>query len=317
MDAPSLTFYCELGAGPLRELFATPGLHEDLVALRASVSLGLLDLGPERAEVVRRLTGEGIPVIAWLLLSEAQGYWFNTGNVEQARARYEAFRDWTAKEGLSWAGVGLDIEPDMRDMHELFKRPWRLVPRALVRTVRGGGTLRRAREGYAALVERIRADGYRVDAYQFPFILDERQARSTLLQRASGVLDLEADREVLMLYSSFARPYGPALLWSYGPGGHSLAVGVTGGGVQPPEGVRLPEPLSWDELSRDLRLAVRWTRDLHVFSLEGCVQQGFLPRLRTLDWDAPVDPPLVPARRVDGLRRAARAVLETSARVLR
>ncbi|HZI12419.1 MAG TPA: hypothetical protein VE153_18695 [Myxococcus sp.] len=308
MDAPTLTFYCELDAGPLRELFATPGLHEDLVALRASVSLGLLDLGPERAEVVRRLTREGVPVIAWLLLSPEQGYWFNTGNVDAAAARYEAFRAWTKKEGLEWAGVGLDIEPDMRDVQELFTGNWRVVPRALSRMVRGGSTLRRAREGYAALVERIRADGYRVDAYQFPFILDERQARSTLLQKVAGVLDLKADREVLMLYSSFARPLGPALLWSYGPGKHSIAVGVTGGGVQP-EGVRLPPPLTWDELSRDLRLAVRWTRDLHVFSLEGCVQQDFLSRLRTLDWDAPVEPPLVSSRRVDGVRRAARAVL--------
>lgn len=310
-----LTFFCELGAGPLRELFATPGVVEDLVALGAGVSLGLLDLSPERAEVVRRLNHEGIPVTAWLLLPEDQGYWFHADNVAQATARYDAFRAWTAEHGLRWDGVGLDIEPDIRELRKLLERGWRRLPALMPRLLRGR-RVRKAREAYTALVERIRADGYRVDTYQFPFIVDERQSRSTLLQRVSGVLDVRSDREVLMLYTSFLRPHGAALLWSYGPGAPSIAVGITGGGVELP-GAHLPQPLDWTELSRDLRLAVRWTHDLHVFSLEGCVRQGFLSRLRTFDWDAHVDPPAIPARRVDVLRRAARGVLRVSARVFR
>ncbi|WP_163997519.1 hypothetical protein [Pyxidicoccus caerfyrddinensis] len=310
-----LTFFCELEAGPLRELFATPGVLEDLVALQAGVSLGLLDLGPERAEVVRRLNREGIPVTAWLLLPEDQGYWFHAGNVAQATARYDAFRAWTAEHGLAWDGVGLDIEPDIRELRRVLEGGWRRLPELLPRLGRGA-RVREARAAYTGLVGRIRADGYRVDTYQFPFIVDERQSRSTLLQRVSGVLDLPSDREVLMLYTSFARPHGAAMLWSYGPGAASFAVGITGGGVELP-GLHPPKPLDWAELSRDLRLAVRWTHDLHVFSLEGCVRQGFLSRLRTFDWDAPVDPPAIPARRVDVLRRAVRGVLRVSARVLR
>lgn len=315
MESPSLTFFCELASGPLRELFATPGVIEDLVALRAGVSLGLLDLGPERAEVVRRLNGEGLPVTAWLLLPESEGYWFHAGNVAQATARYEAFRAWTAEHGLTWAGVGLDIEPDIQELRGFLEGGWRRLRGVLPRLVRGA-RVREGQAGYAALVERIRVDGHRVDTYQFPFIVDERQSRSTLLQRVSGVLDVPADREVLMLYTSFVRPHGAAVLWSYGPGAASIAVGITGGGVELP-GARLPPPLDWTELSRDLRLAVRWTHDLHVFSLEGCVRQGFLSRLRTFDWDAPVDPPALPARRVDVVRRAVRAVLRVSAHVLR
>ncbi|MBZ4416509.1 hypothetical protein [Myxococcus sp. RHSTA-1-4] len=310
-----LTFFCELESRPLCELFATPGVVEDLVALQSGVSLGLLDLGPERAEVVRHLNREGIPVTAWLLLPEEQGYFFHVGNLAQASARYDAFLAWTAEHGLKWAGVGLDLEPDIQELRGFMEGRWRRLPRLLPRLLLGS-RLRRGRAGYSALVERIRADGYKVDTYQFPFIVDERQSRSTLLQRVSGVLDLPADREVLMLYTSFARPHGAAVLWSYGPGAASIAVGITGGGIEFP-GAKLPPPLDWTELSRDLRLAVRWTHDLHVFSLEGCVRQGFLSRLRTFDWDAPVDPPALPARRVDAVRRMARAVLRASAHVLR
>ena len=315
MKPPMLTFFCELEAAPLRELFATPGVVEDLAALGAGVSLGLVDLGPERAQVVQRLNQEGIPVTAWLLLPMAQGYWFHAGNVEQATARYDDFRAWTLEHGLRWEGVGLDIEPDIRELRRWMEGGWRQMGEILPRLVQGR-RVRDARAAYVRLMERMRADGYRVDTYQFPVIVDERQSRSSLVQRLAGVLDLPADREVLMLYTSFLRPYGPAALWSYGPGSQSVAVGVTGGGVDLPGGFA-PRPLDWAELSRDLRLAVRWTHDLHVFSLEGCVRQGFLTRLKTFDWDAPVDPPLMGARRVEVVRRAARLLLRTSARVLR
>lgn len=311
-----LTFFCELAPQPLVELFDTRGVVEDLQALQAGVSLGLLDFSPERAEVVRRLNRESIPVTAWLLLPVDQGYWFHAGNVLQARARYEAFRTWTAEQGLQWAGVGLDIEPDIQELRAWAEAPLRSLPGMLSRFLLRGGRTREARAGYRALVERIRADGYRVDAYQFPLIVDERQARSSVLRRVAGVLDVPADREVLMLYTSFVRPRGAALLWSYAPGTGSLAVGSTGGGVDLP-GVLASPPLDWTELSRDLRLAVRWTHDLHVFSLEGCVKQGFLSRLRVFDWDAPVEPPWVESRRVDAVRRALRGVLSVSGQVFR
>jgi len=44
--------------------------------------------------------------------------------------------------------------------------------------------------------------------------------------------------------------------------------------------------MPWEELSRDLLLASGVTRDIFVFSLEGCVRQGFLERLLDFDWRA-------------------------------
>ncbi|XXF75454.1 hypothetical protein P2318_20560 [Myxococcaceae bacterium GXIMD 01537] len=311
MDARRLTFFCELDAPALQALFDEPGVLEDVRALEAGISLGLIDLSPERAAVVRRLNAAGIPVMAWLLLPPEQGYWLHLGNAPQAEARYGEFLAWTRAHGLRWAGVGLDIEPDLRDFQRAFSEGWlRLLPSVPGRLL-SGGRLRRARETYGALVERIRADGYPVESYQFPLIVDEREAGSTLWQRLSGVLDLSVDREVLMLYTSFVRPLGPAYLWSYLARARAAAVGITGGGVPLPPGVDA-RPLTWEELSRDLRLARRWCNDLYVFSLEGCVRAGFLQRLRELDWDAHVEPPEQEALRVDAARRAAVRALRGS-----
>jgi len=309
LNSPHLTFFCELPPQELQELFADPAVTAALKQLNAAVSLGLLDLSRERAEVVRSLNEAGIQVIAWLLLPEEQGYWFNLDNSAAALERYRAFRAWTGVENLQWVGIGLDIEPDIRVFADWRQSPWRTLASAALR-LGDRARLSGAREAYHSLIAEARRDGYRVDVYAFPVIADERKAGSTLLQRLSGLVDLQADREVWMLYSSQFRPYGAGLLASYAPEAQSIAVGVTGGGVD--TGVVDARPLTWEEFSRDLLLACRCSDDLHIFSLEGCVQQGFLSRLAAFDWKAPVQAPVESERQISRLRHILRAGLVAS-----
>lgn len=276
---PELSFFCELSGDAITRLFADGRVAAWMKELKATVTIGLVDLGPERAAVVRDLNARGVPVAAWLLLPQECGYWCNSTNAPQAAARYDAFRAWTAAEGLRWTRVGLDIEPNLQDVQAVRHSPLALVYHAAPRLF---DEVDDARDAYQALIERIQGDGWPVDAYVFPFIHTEREAGTSSLQRVTGMLDLEVDREICMLYTSFARPHGPALLDLYGPHFPALAVGVTGGGVE--EGVDPPEPLSWEEFARDLRLARRHTRDIHVFSLEGCVERGWMERLLAFDW---------------------------------
>ncbi|MBC7261989.1 MAG: hypothetical protein H5T63_08245 [Chloroflexi bacterium] len=311
MSQPRLTFFCELEADRLQVLFADESVIDGLRAVEGRVSLGILDLSAERAAVVRLLNENRIPVTAWQLLPKEQGYWFNVDNAPQAAARYQEFKKWTAKHRLRWDGVGLDIEPDIREMRQLALDRRSLLPVLLKRGL-DTERLRRAQMQYQTLVAQIRADGYRVDSYQMPFIVDERQAGSTLLQRLAGLVDIVVDREVLMLYSSLFRPYGPGLLWSYAPDAQSVGLGVTGGGVEI-EGVTTSPPMDWDEFSRDLLLAHHWTDDIHIFSLEGCVQQGFLAKLADFDWAQPVLPPVKSAAQVKRMRQALRSALWASA----
>jgi len=308
---PQLTFFCELEPDKLQALFADGRVSDHLLALEASVSLGILDLTDRRARMVRTLNEAGIPVIAWQLLPKEQGYWFNAANAPQAAARYADFQRWTTEHDLHWDGVGLDIEPDIQEMRQLAGGRWAVLPALLERTFHGE-RLRQAQTQYAMLAARIRADGHRVDSYLIPFMVDERQAGSTLLRRLAGLVDIPVDREVLMLYTSFFRPRGPGILWSYGSEAASIAVGVTGGGVDV-GGIVANRSLDWDEFSRDLLLARYWTDDIHIFSLEGCVTQGFLSRLRGLDWEQATTQPLTMAAQIETYRKALRAGLWASA----
>jgi hypothetical protein len=314
--APRLNFACELAADDLTALFADGMVVEQLVALGASVTLGLLDLSAERAAVVRRLNAAGIPLTAWLLLPLDEGYWFNANNAPLAAARYDAFHAWSAEHGLVWAGVGIDVEPDTREIQHLLGGPrgprWPLALTLLRRIVDDRARARAATQ-YARLVARARADGYPVHSYELPFLEDERAVGGSLLYRILGLVDVGADRAIPMLYTSFMGSRGVGFLWSYGRGKEAIIVGSTGGGVKL-GGLDQERPLDWEEFARDLRLASRLAGDVGVFSLEGCVRRGFLDRLCDFDWDAPLTLPTDAAATIDRWRAIARCVLWITAR---
>jgi hypothetical protein len=310
MGPPNITFFCELSGSELYTLFENPEVIEALKGLNAGVSLGILDLSDERAGIVKRLNASGIKTIAWLLLPEEQGYWFNQTNYRYAEGYYQEFTEWSSGHGLVWDGIGLDFEPDIREMKLIARQGWWVIVRFLPRLFDRSG-FRQAQERYKELVRRISSDGYNVDGYLFPVILDEREAGSETLQRITGLVDPPVDREVLMLYTSYLRPYGPGVLWNYAQEAVSIGIGNTGGGVY--IGLGDARPLNWDELARDLRLAWSWCDDIHIFSLEGCVRQGFLERLRTFKWDQPMMVPEEQSKKVSNRRRILRSILWVSA----
>ena len=105
----------KLATVELQPLFSQPDVIDDLRRLNAAVSLSLMDLSPGRAGVVQRLNEAGIPVTAWIALPKEEGYYLNAANAGEAVARFAAFETWTSEYGLRWAGVGLDIEPNLQE----------------------------------------------------------------------------------------------------------------------------------------------------------------------------------------------------------
>jgi|MTBAKSStandDraft_1061840.scaffolds.fasta_scaffold01726_6 hypothetical protein len=284
-----LTFFCELDGPALKKLFENRFVYDDLKTLGASISLGILDFSAERVEILRKLNRLGIPVKAWLLLPKEEGYWFNMENYAQALQRYNDFKIWTDENSLVWSGIGLDIEPDINQMTEVHSKPSSVLKKALRRYLTKDA-LKQASLAYRKLATSIKDDGYFLEAYHLPFMLDERKAGSTVAQRLGGLVDVPVDREVLMLYSSLYQPLGNTILWSYAAEAQAIGIGITGGGVVV-DGVKTPRTLTWDEFATDLRLGWQSGKPVYVFSLEGCVEQDFLPRLVTFDPSGEVSVP--------------------------
>jgi hypothetical protein len=277
-----LRFFCELDSTALGPTFSKAVIGQ-LVHLRAGVTLGLRDLTDQRAELVRELHDRGVRVGLWVLLPVEHGYFATHHNVELVSQRCDEVLEWVARHGLQVEALGLDFEPDLRELQSLLERPL-LTSRRWAHRARVA-SLGPTKAAYAVLVNTLRSRGVTVESYQFPLLLEDRAASDDWWQRMTGSLDVEVTREVVMLYSSLFGALGPGLVPHFAGRARAIGVGSTGGGVDP-----LPK-LDWPTLRRDLLLAARACDDVSIFSLEGCVAQGFLPMLCELDWEAEVIAP--------------------------
>lgn len=307
MAPPRITFFNELPSAALVELFAIDGVETFLRDGGYALSMGLIDLTEERAQIVRRLEASRIPVTGWLLLDLAEGYWLNADNAAAARRRYEETIAWADASGLRLHRIGLDIETPRADAAALMQRP-RAALWEFLRRRRSPQAIEAAERAYGDLVADIRAAGRSVEAYHFPFLMDERIAGSRLLRRTLGVLDIDCDLEVPMLYSTYL---GESLAVSYFAESPAIALGVTGGGVNADDPRERRRLLSGAMLERQLLAAARSSEELYVFSLEGCVWNGLLPQLRELDWRRPVPETLASPQGGARRRMLLRTLLRT------
>jgi hypothetical protein len=96
-----------------------------------------------------------------------------------------------------------------------------------------------------------------------------------------GIVDIEVDTEIPMLYTSAMG--NPGIIPLYHQDKMPVAIGSTGGGVKV-EGIELAA-LTWDKLERDLLIASNLTDEILIFCLESSVQKGFLFKIKNLDFD--------------------------------
>ena len=277
---PDLSFFCELPEKEFINLFADSSLIPELVDMKVSIRIGLHDFGNGRTGVIQRLNQAGIPVYAWMLLPEEDGYWFNMHNGEKARKRYDDFKKWTTENNLKWEGIGLDIEPDMNDAKLAFSHPWKLAWKVYKRLY-DNKSLKDAKDIYQSLISDMKTDGYAVESYIIPYIIEERAKKTTSLQKVLGIVDLETDTEIPMLYTSLMD--NPGILPLYIKKGHPAGIGSTGGGVSI-GGFELAA-LTWEKLERDILIASELTDELVIFCLETSVQKSFLVKIKNFDYN--------------------------------
>lgn len=221
---------CDQGIEQMQSLFADRNVIASLKQLHAEIAIAILDFTPQRTEIVRCLNQAEIPVIAWMMLPRDDGYYFNADNAPAAAARIAAFEKWTNQNGLKWTAVGLDIEPNFSELASLKTHAWRLLSTLLRRSL-DSRRMERARQEYSKIIAEIQSRGYSAQTYQMPYIPAERSVHSTLLDRLLGTVDVRGNEEYLMLYTSFARPVGAAMIWSLGRDAQAISIGSTDGDI--------------------------------------------------------------------------------------
>lgn len=296
-NRPRLIFFTELDGSALLNLLLRPHVLDMLAANDMGVAMALIDQDEQRVRAVRLMNQHKIYTAAWLMLPASEGLWFNLQNYPQAVEHYRAFHAWASEHELHFEAVGIDIEPPLGSLasgpqwtfRELIVRLWQARENILYPA---------AHAAYSDLIAEMHHADYEVHAYQLPVVADDRRAGTTLLQRALDIVELPADVEVLTCYSSLpferlSNDFGGALVASYGASSDGVAIGSTGGGATLDGDTETLPPLSWEALERDLLLAARHADTIYIFSLEGSVERGLLPRIVSLNWTADARPLLL------------------------
>ena len=281
-NKPHLSFACELNGKDFGELMSDSSLIKELAEMQVSLIVGVMDFSPERTMAIQKLNTAGVPLVAWLLLPQEEGYWFNMHNGDKALGRYSDFKRWTAENGLKWKGIGIDLEPDINDSRLALTHPWRMAWKAYLRLF-DRKSLENGQQYYRELLSVMKADGFQVESYIIPLIFKEREKKTTSFQKLLGILDIPTDKEIPMLYTSVVK--NPGIIPFYHRPNMPIGLGSTGGGVII-EGIEAPA-ISWENLERDLLIASKLTGEIFIFCLESSVKRRFLPKIKDLDFTRP------------------------------
>jgi hypothetical protein len=202
-----------------------------------------------------------------------------------ALEQYQQFKQWSQHKKLNWVGIGLCIKEESCWGNSLKTEEEK------------SAELSQAKQNYLQLGIQVHDDGYRLELYRPAAVVAAQHARPKLLRKAEGQLELVADRQVDLFFTSLHRGQNQAALWRALADSQAIGIGLTGGSVLFTD-IDQTDPLTWNEFTQDLRIGVQSGKPVYVFNLEGCARLGYLDRLITLDLAAPIHAPLAKQKNV-------------------
>ncbi|HEY9840499.1 MAG TPA: hypothetical protein V6D23_08605, partial [Candidatus Obscuribacterales bacterium] len=174
---------------------------------------------PDLKRLLQAAAAAGVPVGAWLLLEDSQGYWPNAENARAFCELVERFCLWLAAEALQVAEIIVDMETPLALSRllkgQLFKglqleyRRWQ-SPLNAERFAQATGLFRQ-------LVDAVHATGLRIQVVTYPFLVHDAAAGNTAFQEflQVPVTPVAWDRIALMVYRSSFQDVSPLRLSSW------------------------------------------------------------------------------------------------------
>lgn len=234
----------------------------------------------ELESLLKAAARKGVPVNAWLLLPEEDGYWFNEENLLEAREQVFGFLDWIEERGipLRWIMFDMELSIDKVRAMEGGGLVDTMIP--LLKENVDPAAFQQSTADYAQFVSELQERGYKVTAAAYPFVLDDLLDGDSEIQDAwnTPVIEVGFDEIYFMAYrTSFARLLGitpgPDLVYQYagearrefGTAG-IMALGIVGDvGMVSEEGYANPADLSVDVAAAYAGGSER----VYVYSLDG------------------------------------------------
>ncbi len=270
-------------------------LAEYLAQNKQGLSIAMSTLDGSTAEALSCLNENGVLVVAWVVVDDADGYWTNKTNIRETIFKTDAILDWSGKHGVKLQALGFDSEKPLGLVAGIGNASIAEIATSIAeyrRKTRGAAARGDSQTKFNAFIERLQRENIRTEIYAYP-----RGLKGLL-----GGIDANVpgnDRVVEMIYLSGL----PA--WAIGPAyglarsfGSIPAFGIVSGKpeetpgrdfgritearrrgralLEVPKGP-LPRHLSFEELVRsisawldqeiDLKQRAFRTREVYLFAL--------------------------------------------------
>ncbi|MBI4700846.1 MAG: hypothetical protein HY744_06735 [Deltaproteobacteria bacterium] len=266
---------------------ALPLLAKEGAALYLALSAARIG-DPALAALLRDAAGAGVPVRAWLLLSEQDGYWANEHNASEVRAAALAFADWREAEALPVGWLIFDLEMALersRAVSEAIEQEGLVAGLEKIKEGRDPASFAAHRQQYFELVAELQARGLRVMGVTYPMVLDDAADGDDDIQDELDVPigGVPWDEASFMVYQSLIYDlsgswHGPDVIYSYARSAveqhgarAAVALGIVGqAGIDP---VSMPYPDASTLLRDHAAARAGGAGSISIYSLDGLLQQ--------------------------------------------
>lgn len=192
----------ELFQSPIQDTEGEIALADYLAKRRSGVAIAMSTLDESTAKAIKYLNDKQVPVTAWVVLDDADGYWTNRSNIKQTTDRANDVTEWADAHELELASVGFDIEMPMPYIKAMANNDLR-ARRAAKKDYKAMRTQAEAngQSGTKQLEQLLhdgRAMGYATEVYTMP-----RFSKKGLL--SLGGMDIDPsvpDKYIEMVYTS-------------------------------------------------------------------------------------------------------------------
>ncbi len=148
-------------------------LGDYLAEKNISLSICMSSLDKDTADAIRYLNEKKIPVIAWVVVEDAEGYWTNHSNIVETVKKTQDILDWAKENDLNLHALGFDSEKPIQFLAEVGKASIvsmakeYLAYRAKISEQKKSGDYN-PQQQFNDLVEKLNQDGVQTEIYAFP-----------------------------------------------------------------------------------------------------------------------------------------------------
>jgi len=243
----------------------TPETYQYLEERSWGIALAMIEINLETARIIKSINQyfPNLPVTAWIVLPDSEGYWTNQFNVPQTKKKVEDLKAWANRFDLSFDAIAFDLESPLELVKAFANHDIKKILHQLkqIRRLRHDHKL----AGYQPeaemenIVEGLRKENILTHSYEMPGLLS--------LPLFGVLQNKNFDIRVTMVYSSQGLP---TLIESWIPTlslktGTFPAIGVissTGNNPGRDLGEDNQAPIEKYRLIRDIRnLTQKATRD--------------------------------------------------------